>query len=378
MVIAMNRNRVVLVSALTAAALGAAGLAALALPAGAGPQPDLPPVSATDLLASVMSVQPPAMNGTIELDNALGLPMLPGLTGALGDGSTTIRVWYDGDDRKRVSLPDSAGERTVVDDGTTVWTWESRSRTVTKATPDRDGRPDSDPNLSDPASAARELLAVFEPTSEIAVDGTAMVADRPAYELVVSPKPTERTLLREVRVAIDSETRLPLRLSVVGNGTDDPVLSLGFSSIEIGPQDDSLFTYTPPDGAEVTEVEPGEHADKPGDGPFGGFGGLGGLDGMAEPTAVGDGWDTVLVADLPDEVGAMFGGGDKDSSNDPRGRPGGFDPSAFLDRIGTAVDGPWGSGRLISTTVVSVILTEDGRVAVGAVPQQVLVEALSR
>jgi hypothetical protein len=55
-----------------------------------------------------------------------------------------------------------------------------------------------------------------------------------------------------------------------------------------------------------------------------------------------------------------------------------MDPQALLKRIGTPVNGPWGSGRLISTAVVSVIITDDGRVAAGAVPQQVLVEALSR
>jgi hypothetical protein len=55
-----------------------------------------------------------------------------------------------------------------------------------------------------------------------------------------------------------------------------------------------------------------------------------------------------------------------------------LDPKALLERFGTPVSGAWGSGRLISTAVLSVIITEDGRVAAGAVPQQVLIEALSR
>ena len=41
-------------------------------------------------------------------------------------------------------------------------------------------------------------------------------------------------------------------------------------------------------------------------------------------------------------------------------------------------DGSWGSGRLISTAVASAIVTDDGRVAAGAVPEQVLTEALAR
>lgn len=377
----MKRNRVVLVSALTAAALGAAGLAALALPAGAGTQPNLPEVSATDLLSSVMSVRPPAMAGTIVVDNALGLPVLPGLPSQIGNGSSKIRVWYDGDDRSRLSLPAGDGEKTMVDDGTTVWTWDSSGRDVTKVTPDRTDEPNSGPGrIADPTTAARQVLAMVEPTSEISVDGTATVADRPAYELVVSPKPTERTLLREVRVAVDSETRLPLRLEVLANGSDDPVLSVGFDSVQFGQQPDDLFRFTPPAGATVTEQDAGSHdragtANKTDMGPFG----------ELSPTVVGDGWDTVLVATLPDDL--LGGSASPDQSTDKRPQDkdwrrgpsgGGFDAQSLLDRIGTAVDGPWGSGRLISTTVVSVIITDDGRIAAGAVPQQVLVEALAR
>lgn len=356
MVVSMNRNKVVLVSAITAAALGAAGLAALALPAGAGIQPDLPEVSAADLLSSVLAVQPPAMAGTIDLDNALGLPTLPGLPSQLGNGSTEIRVWYDGDGRSRVALPERAGERTIVNDGSTVWTWDSAGRTVTKVDPEHAGQAPHQ-EITDPAQAARRMLAVVEPTSEISVDGTATVADRPAYELVVSPKPTERTLLREVRVAVDSETRLPLRLQVLANGTNDPVLSIGFDSLRIGPQDADLFRFSPPAGASVTERDPAAERTS--------------LDGL-EPDTIGDGWDTVLITRLPADLLSFPAAGG------PAGGTPGLDPKSFLDRLGTEVSGPWGAGRLISTTVVSVIVTDDGRVATGAVPQQVLVEALSR
>jgi hypothetical protein len=46
--------------------------------------------------------------------------------------------------------------------------------------------------------------------------------------------------------------------------------------------------------------------------------------------------------------------------------------------VGTAVSGAWGNGRLITSAVGSMIVTDDGRVAVGAVPEPVLTEALSR
>ena len=49
-----------------------------------------------------------------------------------------------------------------------------------------------------------------------------------------------------------------------------------------------------------------------------------------------------------------------------------------LSALGTPVSGPWGSGRLITTAVATAIITDDGRVAAGAVPEQVLTEALAR
>lgn len=351
-----NRNKVVLAAALTAAVVGVAGLAALALPAGAGQQPSLPDVAAEELVASALAAQPPAMSGTIGVDNALGLPAVPGLPTQLTNGDSRLRVWFDGDGRSRVALPAGAGERIMVCDGETLWKWDSAGRTVTKVT-----RPDEARGEAfDPATVARELLAVVRPTSTVAVDGTAVVAERPAYELVLSPAPTERTLLREVRMAVDAETRIPLRLEVLANGTDEPVFSTGFEQLSLGAQDPELFRFTPPAGATVVEPDlAGDHG-----GPLGGD----------SPTPVGDGWDTVVVATLPD--GALSGGPSGRSGQDRPGR--GMDPRALLERFGTPVSGQWGSGYLVSTAVVSVIVTDDGRVAAGAVPQQVLVEALSR
>ncbi|HEY0639700.1 MAG TPA: hypothetical protein VGD67_18800 [Pseudonocardiaceae bacterium] len=369
----MNRNKVVLVSALTAAALGVAGLAAIAVPAGAGTQPSLPEVSAEELVTSALSTHPPALAGRIAVDNALGLPMIPGLPTQLGDGSSDVSVWYDGDGRSRVSLPNGAAERVIVDDGTTVWHWDSAERTVVKAQHDADREPKADTPF-DPAAVAKEVLNLVRPTSVISVDGTALVAERPAYELVLAPAPTERTLLREVRVAIDSETRMPLRLVVLTNGTDEPVFSVGFEELTVGAQDAGLFTFTPPAGAEVTEDD---QADRRGPGTGRDEGGP--LANLAGPDLFGDGWDTVVLGTLPKDLFGGERGGERGDDPDAN-RPGGpgFDPRAFLDRIGTPVSGDWGSGRLISTAVVSVVITDDGRVAAGAVPQQVLVEALSR
>jgi len=47
-------------------------------------------------------------------------------------------------------------------------------------------------------------------------------------------------------------------------------------------------------------------------------------------------------------------------------------------RISSPISGPWGQGRLVSTPIGNAVITADGRMATGAVPAQVLTEALTR
>lgn len=332
---------------------GAVGLGLLALPGGAGAAPELPPVTAEELVASVLSADPGAFGGTVELDNALGLPALPNLPQA-AEGSSQARVWSDGEGAGRVQLPTDSGERTLVTDGETFWAWNSEDGTVTTAPAGEEGPRAGEAAVTDPTAAATEALSGLRATSEVRVDGTAEVAGRPAYDLVLTPAAAERTLLREVRLAVDAEKRVPLRLTVLANGSTEPALQLGFTDLEFGAQDPELFTFTPPPGATVQSA-PEHDGDRPRPGsiPEG-----------AQPTVVGDGWDTVILAD------GVPGGMLDDPEEDGRG----IDVSA----LGTPVSGPWGSGTLISTAVAAAIITDDGRVAAGAVPEQVLTEALSR
>lgn len=338
------------------AVAGVVGLGLLTIPAGAGAAPELPPVDAEELVSSVLAAEPGAFAGTVELDNALGLPALPGAPQA-ADGTSTARVWSDGEGRGRVQLPTDSGERTLVDDGETFWSWNSEDRIVKKSS-ERAGKPEGDAATADPDAAATEALTRLRATSEVSVDGTAEVAGRPAYELVLVPAPSERTLLREVRIAVDAEKRVPLQLTVLANGSSDPAVQVGFTDVEFGAQDPSLFTFTPPPGATVEEAPAGDAppADK--------------SDGAA-PTTVGDGWDTVVLATMPAPDAAASDEGPNEDGD-------GFGGPADLSSLGTPVSGPWGSGRLISTAVASAIVTDDGRVAAGAVPEQVLTEALAR
>ena len=319
------------------AVAGVVGLGLLTLQGGAGAQPALPPVSPEDLVASVLKAEPGPFEGSVQLDNELGLPALPDLPQA-ANGTSTAQVWSGGDHKGRVQIPSPTGERTLVSDGTTFWAWNSDDRTVTTGTrrPDQGG-----PTMADPTKAATDALAALQPTSTISVDGTDEVAGRPVYDLVLAPKPTERTLLREVRIAVDAQERMPLRLTVLAQGSTTPALQIGFTDLTFGPQDPGRFTFTPPAGATVKDAPSRDAQQQQRD----------------KPTVVGDGWDRVIVEKVP--------------QNNP-------DRAKQIAGLGTPTSGPWGNGRLVKTAVGTAIITDDGRVAAGAVPEQVLSETLSR
>lgn len=378
-------------AATAAAAAGAIGLGALTVPAMAGSAPSLPPVSPEDLVASVLTAKSPAFGGTVEVDNALGLPALPGMSGPSGLGSltqpvSTFRAWSDGQGRGRLALPSPNGEQVIVEDGTTLWRYSSANRTVTEwqhGPRQAPGPQAGAPRVADPAQAARELVGEVRKSSTVSVDGTDRVAGRPVYDLVLTPKPTERTVLREVRVAVDSATRVPLQLSVLADGSPDPALRIGFTDLTVGPQDPGLFRFTPPPG--VTVEHPGNKAKNQGEGKNQQPGPM--QHGTAHPPAapgaapsvhtVGDGWDTVLVGSLP--PGALTGQNGQNQQRGPREQGGRrADALAILQQIGKPVSGPWGKGWVLSTAVGNVLVTSDGRFAAGAVPQQVLTEALTK
>ncbi|MPZ66055.1 MAG: outer membrane lipoprotein carrier protein LolA [Pseudonocardiaceae bacterium] len=337
---------------LATAAAGAIGLGVLTVPAGAGQAPSLPDVAAEQLVASVLTAKPPALAGTVQLDNALGLPALPGMSdeqrpgeSPLSEPATTARVWSDGQGRSRLALPSHGGEQTYVADGDTLWRYDSASRTATAIEHGERLVADQKPAV-DPAAAAQAVVSRVRETSSVAVDGTARVAGRPAYELVLTPAPTERTLLREVRVAVDSATRMPLQLTVLANGSPEPALQAGFTDLDVSPQDAGLFTFTAPEGVPVQRPELPQRSE------------------LSPPAStvrtVGDGWDTVVLGRLP-------AAGDT-----------GADPLAMARELGRPASGPWGDGWAIDTAVGTVLVASDGRVAAGAVPQQVLDEALAR
>ncbi|BFU44486.1 LolA family protein [Krasilnikovia sp. MM14-A1004] len=331
----------------------------------ASADPSLPARSAAQLLVDVQNAHVDGLSGTIVQTADLGLPALPGLTAGNTDlakmvtGNNSARVWYAGQDRMRVAAQSLLGETDVIRNGRDVWLWRSKDNTATHLTLPRDGqdKPKALPSgvPSTPQEAADAALAAIDPTTQVSTTGAAEVAGRDAYELVLAPRDTA-SLLGQVRLAIDAETHIPLRVDVYAKDATTPAVRVAFQQISFTTPDPQQFVFNPPAGAKVDTAKP--HADADADhakAPLGTKPPAAEVKGH-EPTVVGKGWTSVVVAKLPD--GWQKQAGEKQGGAAMVG--------AVLDSL-PKVSGTWGSGRLLSSALFSALLTDDGRVLIGAV-----------
>ena len=349
--------------------------AAVTVPMVASAAPSLPNRSAAQLLADVAKSDGAALSGTVVETARLGLPALPDVSGTsisptvLLAGSHTARVWYDGGNKARIALVGSLAETDLVRNGRDVWFWTSGQNTAqhlrlpAASAQDRASSPSPSPAQSlTPQQAAKQAIAAIDPTTKVTVDGTARVAGRSAYELVLQPR-DKRSLIRDVRIAVDAKTSVPLRVQVHAAGaTGRPAFETAFTSISFAKPSSSVFRFSPPPGAKVTQshlpAHPGSDvkhsATQQGQG----------------AKVIGTGWTAVV--ELPG-VSLPAGGGSRD------GR--GSSTSAQLStlrRAMTPVSGTFGTGQVLRTRLVTVLLLDDGRLLVGSVSPAVLEQAAAR
>jgi len=328
--------------------------------------PGLPPRTPAQLLAQVADSVTPPLTGTVVETTSLGLPSLPGTAdptsiASLLTGSHTVRVWYAGPRHFRLAVPEPLSETDVIADGNTAWLWQSTANTVTEySLPAGAKAPMTPPTPAPltPQQAAQQVLAAVGKTTTVSVDSNVTVAGQAAYELVLAPKDA-RSLVGQVQIAIDGRNGVPLRLQVFARGASSPAFQVGYTSIQFVTPAPADLTFSPPPGAKVSRVNLGRQM------PTGSAGQA------PDVSTIGSGWLTVL--DLPSA------GLTKPGSSGPT--PGGVtsgDSTAVVNALllsATPVSGAWGSGRLLRTSLVSVLITDSGRMFVGAVQPSVLYAA---
>jgi outer membrane lipoprotein-sorting protein len=336
----------------------------------AGATPNLPDLSAAQLLVAVEQSHVQGFSGQIVENASLGLPQLPDLGGSdssstslisLLSGSHTARVWYAGPDKQRFALLGTLGETDVFHDGTDLWQWDSDTLTAVHTTlPTSSVSQVPTPIQSStmtPDQLAQRAIAAIDPSTTVTTDQARHIAGRSAYDLVLSPHdPNSR--IGEVRIGIDAQYKLPLSVQVYSRADKtDAAIDVSFSSVDFTVPADSEFAFAPPKTAKVTQEKWTDITDgTDGAGPIGG-----GVAGKVESAAnssmrvLGSGWTSVIR--LPGSADAQ---------------------TQQLVGALTPVSGTWGTGRLFTSTLVSALLVDDGGIFVGAVDPAVLYTAAAQ
>jgi hypothetical protein len=355
--------------------------------------PRLPARTPAELLAAVAgdNSAPPQLTGTVVETASLGVPQLPGdesptsITSLLA-GSHTLRVWYGGQGRMRLAAPVQLGESDFILNGHTAWLWQSNTDSVTHfllpAQRGEERKPMRPKTPLTPQEAARQALAEVGPSTRVTTESNVTVAGQAAYQLVVAPK-SSQSLIGKVTIALDAQhLTVPLRVQVFARGASSPAFQIGYTSISFVAPAAANFNYTPPPGAHVhTEIGPGTgwvgYAPMQGGQPKQGM--------LAQTRVIGKNW--LQVAVLPaSALSQMAGQGNAASvagqaARSASGGGGSVSGSAVFGAfLGSAhpVHGAWGSGRLLHTTLASILITSTGHVLIGAVTPAVLYAAAAQ
>ncbi|NLU72506.1 DUF2092 domain-containing protein [Streptomyces sp. HNM0575] len=435
---------------------GVAGLAALTIglvPALANTgAPDLPKISAKELVAKMAASDTQQMSGTVKVSTDLGLPELPGIAGGgkqggglfgggrhgdgqpgekggkgpsadpqqklmeLASGDHTLRVAADGPEKQRVSIVEDASEYSFIHNGDEGWVYDSGSDSAfhmkaPKGAAEKHGEHGKGHGglhggLGDvtPQKAAEQALKAADDTTSVTVDGTAKVAGRDAYQLLIKPKGAAHSTVDSVRIAVDADNGTPLKFTLSPKGGGEPAVDVAYTKVGFGKPDAGTFDFKPPKGTDVTEagphgkadgrrlggpsehVKPGEKGEskklkkfreskefkklrdeKPKKGEGFGPAGPGGFD------VLGKGWGSVAELDMGKGgasgfPGAGAGGSGGDDAKSPQGKQ-------LLDGFSDKVKGDFGTGRVFHTRLVNALMTDDGKVYVGAVTKEGLIKA---
>ncbi len=343
----------------------------------AAAEPNLPAHTAAQLLVDLETANPPGFSGTIVETAKLGLPQLPSIGGSGSDsslslanlvtGAHTVRIWYGGHDKQRIALLGQLSESDIIRNGTDLWTYSSTDRQVTHSTlsaSETKGLAHHDISGMTPQAAADAALKAIDPTTAVQVDRTARVAGRAAYQLLLTPKDS-RSLIGSVRIAVDAQTSVPLRVQVFAKSATSPAIQVGFTDVSFKTPNASVFTFVPPAGATVSHGNPLSGPGFPGGENMpqrikDGTPSSGAISqDTSGPQVLGKGWTAVLK--LQDH--GLAAGADNPGSN----------LGAILDKIATPTQG----GRLVTSALFTVFITDGGDVYVGPVSAEAIRQVAS-
>lgn len=287
-------------------------------------------------------------------------------------GTHTVRI-YAADEMMRVQILDPMSQRDLIVGQSEVWVHDFDKATAYKLEIDREAMKakaaeaeaevlsylaEIEKTMATPQELTEQLLAAVDEGASIEVGIDHRVAGRGAYQLIVTPDAAESTV-EYATLSIDAETGMGLQAQVFAKGQQEAAVSIGFESISFEAPSAELFSFTPPTGTQVIDAtELLAELEMPQ--------GLSREDLEAQlegelnkeelkaqyeamenkPELLGEGWTSVVaLSGMTDQIPTEM-----------------LENELFADLM-TEVEG----GKVFSTPLVNVLLTDDGKVFAGAV-----------
>jgi outer membrane lipoprotein-sorting protein len=346
---------------------------------------DLPDLSPEEVMVMMQGAEPVEFTGVVLKTTNLGLPALElssmlseeevermrektpeefadfvpeviaseGLAQAMEliTGEHRVRVFV-GETGMRAQILDRMSQRDLIVNQNEMWTYDSREQVATYASIDQqklqEGRltlmqqmekfaGEVGLDLTNPQAVADYVMSQVGDSSEVSVGLDHYKAGRTAYQLIVKPN-SSVSLVDSVVLSVDSETGVPLAATVYSVEQTEPAIEVGFESISFVNQDEALFTFSAPAGAQVMnldEVEKPEveSLEKPE------------YEGV-EATMIGEDWDSVLI--MPASDAEML----SELKN---------------NQLLSSLLKPVAGGLAFETPIMKVLITNDGRIFTGSV-----------
>jgi outer membrane lipoprotein-sorting protein len=261
------------------------GATALAVALGTGPVP--PPKPLAQAVHDALQAPPvDGVSARIQLtDHLLEGANLASQTGGGGGGGAASsplltgasgRLWISSEGEVRLELQAEQGDTQILYDGHTITLYDAASNSLYRYTvPQDSGEGDESDNPSGASGAAsgpggeasgdghkiptvaeiQEAIVRIMRHANLSGATPTDVAGQPAYAVRISPS-RNGGLVGGAELAWDADHGVPLRLAVYSTQSSSPVLELTATEVSYGAVPSSIFAFTPPADAKVTEIEP--------------------------------------------------------------------------------------------------------------------------
>lgn len=309
-----------------------------------------PAIAPGDLRARMVASADHPYQGYVETNGRLDLPQLPqlGAVSSLLSSSTHIRTWFAAPDEWRTDVVTDTGEQDVYQTAEGTLSWDFETGQITQILGDPAVRLPRADDLTPPKLGLR-LLHTAAPGDKLVSLPALDIAGIAAPGLEIRPVSTDTTITR-VDLWADPATGVPLEVAVYASSSSAPVITSRFLEFSSTRPADSAARFDIPAGVPIATANSSDinslldhRARFPLPAELAGQAAMPVLDGYAaDVSGYGSGFATFAVLFLGDQIG--------DSATDTAAQAG-----------AAPVTLPHGTGRLIRTPLLSVLLVQSDR-----------------